>query len=69
MQVYKEGGHRLFETDPECSAIVSKMLAHLEKAGMDAVREYSQKFDDWCPADFELSPEQVEGAIAAWTNA
>ena len=65
MQVFKEGGHRLFQSDPECAEIVSKMLADLEQHGMDAVREYSKKFDDWSPADFELSPAQVEAAIAA----
>ena len=65
MQVFKEGGHRLFQSDPECAEIVSKMLADLEKRGMDAVREYSKKFDDWSPADFELSPAQVDAAIAA----
>ena len=64
MQVYKEGGHRLFQNDPECEEIVSSMLAELEKRGMDAVREYSKRFDDWSPADFELSPAQVDAAIA-----
>jgi sulfopropanediol 3-dehydrogenase len=65
MQVFKEGGHRLFQSDPECAEIVSKMLADLEKRGMGAVREYSERFDDWCPADFELSSRQVEAAITA----
>jgi sulfopropanediol 3-dehydrogenase len=64
MQVFKEGGHRLFQSDPECTGIVSRMLADLEKRCMDAVREYSKKFDDWSPTDFELSPAQVEAAIA-----
>ena len=64
MLVYKEGGHRLFQNDSECAEIVSRMLADLEKRGMDAVREYSKKFDDWSPADFELSPAQVDTAIA-----
>ena len=31
MKVFKEGGHRLFERDPECAEIVSKMLLDLEK--------------------------------------
>jgi len=65
MQVFKDGGHRLFQSDPECAEIVSKMLADLEKRGMDAVREYSKRFDDWCPAEFELSTRQVEAAITA----
>jgi sulfopropanediol 3-dehydrogenase len=65
MQVFKEGGHRLFQNDPESTEVVSKMLADLEQHGMDAVRQYSKKFDNWSPADFELSPAQVEAAIAA----
>jgi sulfopropanediol 3-dehydrogenase len=65
MQVFKEGGHRLFQSDPECTEIVSRMLLHLEKSGMEAVREYSRKFDDWSPTDFELSATQVEAAQAA----
>ncbi len=65
MQVFKEGGHRLFQNDPECAEIVSKMLADLEKRGMDAVREYSRRFDDWCPPDYELSAAQIDSAIAA----
>jgi sulfopropanediol 3-dehydrogenase len=65
VEIFKEGGHRLFQNDPECTEIVGKMLADLEKRGMDAVREYSKKFDDWSPADFELNPAQVDAAIAA----
>jgi sulfopropanediol 3-dehydrogenase len=65
MQVFKKGGHRLFQSDPECAEIVSRMLVDLEQHGMGAVRQYSKKFDDWSPPDFELSPAQVEAAIAA----
>ena len=68
MKVFKEGGHRLFERDPECAEIVSEMLSDLEKNGMDAVRKYSQQFDDWNPPDFELSPAQVAAAIAHSTR-
>ena len=31
---------------------------------MDAVRRYSRKFDDWDPPDFELSPKEIDAAIA-----
>ncbi len=41
------------------------MLVDLEKRGMDAVREYSSKFDDWSPANFELSSAQINAAVAA----
>lgn len=64
MQTIKDGAHRLFERDEETSAYIGKMLADLERRGMDAVREYSRKFDDWDPASFELSCADVEKAIA-----
>ncbi len=63
MQMLKEGGHRLFEKDPETARIVSDMLIDLEKNGMDAVRRYSRKFDDWDPAGFELDEKQIQTAI------
>ena len=65
MQILKQGGHRLFEKDPETAQVVSAMLADLEKSGMDAVRKYSRQFDDWSPASFELGPDQIEQAIAS----
>ena len=64
MQVFKDGGHRLFENDSETAEVVSGMLLDLEKHGMDAVRKYSRKFDDWDPENFELSDEQIQEAIA-----
>lgn len=64
MKIVKKGNHRLFETDVETSEIVSEMLLDLEKNGMDAVRKYSKKFDDWNPENFELSYKEIEKAIA-----
>ena len=64
MKIIKEGGHRLFEEDRETAEVVSAMLLDLEKNGMDAVRKYSEKFDDWSPESFELSPAQIGEAIA-----
>ena len=64
MKVIKEGGHRLFEEDPETSRYVQEMLQDLRKNGMDAVRKYSQKFDDWNPTSFELSEQQINEAIS-----
>ena len=40
------------------------MLKDLEKNGMDAVRKYSRKFDDWNPESFELSETEINEAIA-----
>jgi sulfopropanediol 3-dehydrogenase len=64
MQVIKEGGHRLFEEDRETTQYVREMLDDLEKNGLDAVRKYSRKFDDWDPASFELSEQQITEALA-----
>jgi len=64
MKVIKEGGHRLFEEDAETSQYVQEVLRDLRKNGMDAVRKYSQKFDDWNPSSFELSEQQINEAIS-----
>jgi len=63
MRTIKSGGHRLFEQDQETAAYVSEMLRDLEANGMDAVRAYSEKFDDWSPESFELTPAQMDEAI------
>lgn len=65
MRIIKNGEHRLFETDPETSKAVSKMLLDLEKNGLDAVRKYSKKLDDWNPPDFELSEKQILESISS----
>ena len=65
MRIYKNGGHRLFEQDPETAAVVSQMLLDLEKNGIDAVRKYSERFDNWNPSDFELSDTEIDRAIAS----
>jgi len=62
VKIAKRGGHRLFERDPETARVVTEMLVELEKKGMDAVRAYSERFDGWSPASFELRREEIEGA-------
>ena len=65
MRMIKEGGHRLFEHDTETARIVSELLLDLESRGMDAVREYSRRFDDWDPPSFELSQAQIDEAVTS----
>ena len=65
MKIVKNGGHRLFEHDPETSKVVSEMLCDIEKNGMDAVRKYSRAFDEWAPERFELSEKEIDQAIAS----
>jgi sulfopropanediol 3-dehydrogenase len=64
MKLIKSGGHRLFEEDPETMRVVSELLKDLENNGMDAVRKYSKKFDDWDPPSFELNEKEIEQAIS-----
>jgi len=59
MFIIKDGGHRLFEHDEETATIVGTMLLDLEKNGMDAVRKYSRKLDDWDPPSFELTKKEI----------
>jgi sulfopropanediol 3-dehydrogenase len=63
MHLFKNGGHRLFENDPETARIVSDMLSDIEKNGMDAVRKFSLLLDDWAPEQFEMSERQIQDAI------
>ena len=63
MKIIKEGDHHLFEGDDETARTVSALLQDLHARGMDAVREYSQKFDEWDPPDFELQPTEIDEAI------
>jgi len=68
MKVYKPGRQRLFEQDRETAEIVSRMLIELERDGMDAVRRYSRKFDDWDPKDYRLTAAEIEEAIGRLTE-
>ncbi len=63
MKIVKPGRQRLFEQDRETAAVVSEMLLDLERDGMDAVRRYSHKFDDWDPPSFRLAASQIQDAI------
>jgi sulfopropanediol 3-dehydrogenase len=63
MKTFKPGVQRLFETDAETAAVVTRMLIDLEKHGMDAVRRYSRQFDDWDPPTFRMTTREIEDAI------
>ena len=40
MKIIKEGGHRLFENDPETARYVADLLVDLRRRGLEAVRDY-----------------------------
>ena len=51
------------QDDSKVRATVEEILKNIEARGDDAVREYSQKFDNWDPADFRLSPSDIDAAV------
>jgi sulfopropanediol 3-dehydrogenase len=52
------------EADSNVRTTVEGILADIEKRGDAAVGELSQKFDNWSPPSFRLTPSEIEAAIA-----
>jgi len=52
------------EADEKVRTMVEKILADIEDRGDTAVRELSEKFDDWSPETFRLSEAEIETAIS-----
>lgn len=50
--------------DAKVRETVERILEDIEARGDAAVRELSQKFDNWSPASFRLSEAEIESAIA-----
>jgi sulfopropanediol 3-dehydrogenase len=50
--------------DAKVRETVEGILAQVEERKDHAIRELSEKFDKWSPADFRLSPAEIEHAIA-----
>jgi sulfopropanediol 3-dehydrogenase len=47
---------------------VSKVLLEVERDGIDAVRKYSQQFDDWNPPSFLLTDAQIKSGLEGVTD-
>lgn len=45
-------------------SIVSGVIDDIRASGDAAVKKYSAKFDNWAPASFKLSAEDIEASIA-----
>jgi sulfopropanediol 3-dehydrogenase len=54
--------------DAKVRATVEAILSDIEARGEAAVRELSQKFENWAPASFRLSPGEIERSIAMVTK-
>ena len=50
--------------DAKVRETVEGILAEVEARKDAAIRDLSQKFDNWSPKDFRLSPAEIEKAIA-----
>ena len=50
--------------DAKVRQTVEDILGQIEAKGDAAVRELSQKFDNWSPQEFKLSPQDIERAIS-----
>src|SRR6201998_4634732 len=49
--------------DAKVRETVEQILADIDARKDTAVRELSQKFDNWSPQSFKLKPDEIEGAI------
>jgi sulfopropanediol 3-dehydrogenase len=50
--------------DAQVRATVEQILADIEARGEAAVRDLSGKYDNWSPASFKLTAQEIERAIA-----
>ena len=53
------------ENSAQVRKTVEAILADIAARGETAVREYSQKFDQWSPASFRLSESEITECIRA----
>lgn len=49
----------------EIGATVAGIIADVRANGDDAVRRWSEKFDEWTPESFRLSPDAVSSVVAS----
>jgi sulfopropanediol 3-dehydrogenase len=52
-------------SDAGVTDTVAAMIADVRANGDEAVRRYSAKLDDWSPASFRLTPDEVRGIVSS----
>ncbi|MEM7018125.1 MAG: histidinol dehydrogenase [Pseudomonadota bacterium] len=52
------------DRNAEVRRIVEDILQNIETRGDDALREYSEKFDQWSPPDFRLNREEIDACYS-----
>ena len=71
MITYLKEGISAFDqsvVDEKVKVAVEKILKDISENGDVAVRQYSEKFDNWSPADFKLSKEQIAEVVDSLPN-
>src|SRR5207253_9145194 len=68
MAKYLKKGLPSAETDAASVKVqetVAEIIADVRKRGDAAVRELSERFDGWSPADFRLSRTEIDSLVAS----
>lgn len=60
----KASNTRMQQAAPEVMDTVAAVIADVRDRGDAAVREYSERFDGWSPANFKLSEADIERIVA-----
>jgi sulfopropanediol 3-dehydrogenase len=60
----KTAAHEPQAADLRVRDVVSQILLDVEREGERAVRRYSERFDNWTPEHFVMSPDEVRRRIA-----
>jgi len=58
----KKANERPPEDRSDVTRTVQEIIHKVKQEGEAAVRYYSRKFDDWAPASFKISPDEIEAA-------
>ena len=53
------------DTEAAVRTTVEKIVAEVKARGDAAVRDLSQRFDNWSPEDFRLSSDEIERLVAS----
>ena len=64
MEHLKQVTRRPETASDEIRNTVSEIILAVERRGVDAVREYSQRFDDWNPSSFRVPQADIDRAVA-----
>jgi sulfopropanediol 3-dehydrogenase len=57
---FKEPQGRSQAATDEIRETVSTVIAEVERRGTDAIRAYSERFDDWSPPSFRVSDDEID---------